>query len=206
MTPKAPYKFRPNRPIVERLLAAVPNTLLGLRNRALLAVAYDTLARRSELVALLVEDIEAGADGAATILIRRSKVDQEGMGDIRYLAPDTLRHLRAWLAGAGVTSGPIFRGVAKGGRVAGALSAAAVAEIFKAMATAAGVSVADAARISGHSSRVGAAQDMARHGLELPSIMQAGGWRTATMVARYTARLDARRSGAAKLAVLQDRG
>jgi integrase len=195
-----------NRPIVERLLAAVPNTLLGLRNRALLAVAYDTLARRSELVALLVEDIEAGADGAATILIRRSKVDQEGMGDIRYLAPDTLRHLRAWLAGAGVTSGPIFRGVAKGGRVAGALSAAAVAEIFKAMATAAGVSVADAARISGHSSRVGAAQDMARHGLELPSIMQAGGWRTATMVARYTARLDARRSGAAKLAVLQDRG
>jgi len=47
---------------------------------------------------------------------------------------------------------------------------------------------------------------MARHGLELPSIMQAGGWNTATMVARYTARLDARRSGAAKLAVLQDRG
>jgi hypothetical protein len=35
--------------------------------------------------------------------------------------------------------------------------------------------------------------------------MQTGGWRTATMVARYTARLDARRSGAAKLAVLQDR-
>jgi hypothetical protein len=46
---------------------------------------------------------------------------------------------------------------------------------------------------------------MARHGLESPSIMQTGGWRTATMVARYTARLDARRSGAAKLAVLQDR-
>ena len=90
--------------------------------------------------------------------------------------------------------------------MAEALSASAVAALFKAMATAAGVSVEEAARISGHSSRVGAAQDMARHGLELPSIMQAGGWRTATMVARYTARLDARRSGAAKLAVLQDRG
>ena len=195
-----------NRPIVERMLTATPESTLGLRNRALLAVAYDTLARRSELVALLVEDIEAAADGAATVLIRRSKVDQEGMGEIRYLAPDTMRHLRAWLAGSAVTSGPIFRGVAKGGRVAEALSSAAVAAIFKAMATAAGVSVEEAARISGHSSRVGAAQDMARHGLELPSIMQAGGWRTATMVARYTARLDARRSGAAKLAVLQDRG
>jgi hypothetical protein len=46
---------------------------------------------------------------------------------------------------------------------------------------------------------------MVRHGIELPAIMQAGGWRTAEMVSRYTARLDARRSGAAKLAVLQNR-
>jgi hypothetical protein len=43
------------------------------------------------------------------------------------------------------------------------------------------------------------------HGVELPAVMQAGGWRTAEMVSRYTARLDARRSGAAKLAVLQNR-
>jgi len=61
------------------------------------------------------------------------------------------------------------------------------------------------AGISGHSSRVGAAQDMVRHGVELPAVMQAGGWRTGEMVGRYTRRLDARRSGAAKLAVLQNR-
>lgn len=194
-----------NRPLVDRMMASVPNTLVGLRNRAMLAVAYDTLARRSELVALQVEDIQAGERGARSILIRRSKVDQEGVGEIRYLAPDTMRHLRAWLAGAEIASGPIFRGVAKGDRVAEGLSTAAVSELFKVMATAAGVTVEEAGRISGHSSRVGAAQDMARHGLELPSIMQAGGWKTAAMVARYTARLDARHSGAAKLAVLQDR-
>jgi hypothetical protein len=104
-----------------------------------------------------------------------------------------------------VTSGPLFRGIAKGDRVAERLSTAAVSALFKAMATAAGAAADEAGRISGHSSRVGAAQDMARHGLELPAIMQSGGWKTATMVARYTARLDARRSGAAKLAVLQDR-
>jgi hypothetical protein len=46
---------------------------------------------------------------------------------------------------------------------------------------------------------------MVRHGVELPAVMQAGGWKTATMVARYTAKLDARRSGAAKLAILQSR-
>ncbi len=36
--------------------------------------------------------------------------------------------------------------------------------------------------------------------------MQAGGWTTPAMVARYTAKLEARRSGAAKLAMLQNRG
>jgi hypothetical protein len=81
-----------------------------------------------------------------------------------------------------------------------------VARIFKRMALAAGLSAAEAARVSGHSSRVGAAQDMVRYGVELPAVMQAGGWRTPEMVARYTRRLDARRSGAAKLAVLQNRG
>jgi hypothetical protein len=42
-------------------------------------------------------------------------------------------------------------------------------------------------------------------GIELPAVMQAGGWKTAEMVSRYTARLDARRSGSAKLAVMQNR-
>ena len=60
-------------------------------------------------------------------------------------------------------------------------------------------------QISGHSSRVGAAQDMVQFGVELPAIMQAGGWKTPEMVSRYTARLDVRRSGSAKLAVLQNR-
>ena len=194
------------RHLVDRMLTNTPESTVGRRNRALLAVAYDTLARRSELVALQVEDLELGPAGSGTVLIRRSKVDQEGVGKVRYLAPDTVRHLRAWLVAAQLTSGPIFRAVAKGGRVAEALSMAAVSVTFKAMAVAAGASAEEAARISGHRSRVGVAQDMARHGLELPSIMQAGGWKTAAMVARYTARLDARRSGAAKLAVLQDRG
>jgi len=44
-----------------------------------------------------------------------------------------------------------------------------------------------------------------RHGVDLPAIMQAGGWRSAGMVERYTRRIEARRSGAAKLAMLQHR-
>jgi hypothetical protein len=74
------------------------------------------------------------------------------------------------------------------------------------MALAAGIAPQEAARILGHSSRVGAAQDTVRLGVELPAVMQAGGWKTAEMVGRYTRRLDARRGGAAKLAMLQKRG
>jgi len=58
---------------------------------------------------------------------------------------------------------------------------------------------------SGHSTRVGAAQAMAAANIELAAIMLAGGWRTATMPARYAEHLAARRSASAKLAALQDR-
>ncbi len=46
------------RPLVDRMMAATGTRLLDLRNRALLAVAYDTLCRRSELVALQRQDLE----------------------------------------------------------------------------------------------------------------------------------------------------
>lgn len=194
-----------NRGLVERMLTLPTPKLRDLRNRALLAVAYDTLARRSELVELLREDLETGPDGGGTIAVRRSKTDQEGAGAVCYLAPDTVRVLRAWTDAAGITEGPLFRSVGKTGRVGGTLDRGDVARVFKAMARAAGVPVEEAARISGHSSRVGAAQDMVRHGVDLPAVMQAGRWRSPEMVGRYTRRLDARRGGAAKLAERQGR-
>ena len=96
--------------------------------------------------------------------------------------------------------GPLFRGVLKGGRVAGALDAGEVARIFKAMAGKAGLTAEETARVSAHSTRIGASQDMVRYGAELPAIMQAGRWATPVMVARYTRRLTARRSAAVQIA------
>ena len=42
-------------------------------------------------------------------------------------------------------------------------------------------------------------------GIELPAILQSGGWKTTRMVQRYGERLLARRSGAAQLAERQKR-
>ena len=68
------------RTLLTRLLETCGNDLHGLRNRALLLVAYESMRRRSELTSLRVEDIEWLPDNQASILHRKSKTDQHGCG------------------------------------------------------------------------------------------------------------------------------
>jgi integrase len=181
--------------VLARRAAGGPPPLADLRDIALLRVARDLLARRSELVALNVADVQDAdtGDGSGTALIRRSKTDQEGEGAVGYLAPETMSALRAWLTAAGVTRGPLFRAVNRHGQVGTrALGADDVARRFKRLAAVAGL---DPTQVSGHSARVGMAQDLVGAGFGLPEILQAGRWKTATMVARY-ARAQAARHGA----------
>jgi integrase len=74
-----------------------PRNLRDIRDRALVAVAYDTMCRRKELVSLLIEDIESAEDGSGTVVIRRSKTDVAGEGATAYLSPLTMRLLTEWL-------------------------------------------------------------------------------------------------------------
>jgi site-specific recombinase XerD len=60
-----------NRLLLERLLTACGQNLRGLRDRALLLLAYDSMRRRSELVSLRIEDIEWHSDEGASVLLRR---------------------------------------------------------------------------------------------------------------------------------------
>ena len=106
-------------PLRNRLLDAAGERLIDDRNRALLAVAYDTLLRRSELSALQVPDLFEEIDGDATVLVRRSKTDQEGEGETVWVAPDSVAFVRTWLSRSGIAGGFLFRSVAKGGRAGG---------------------------------------------------------------------------------------
>ncbi len=217
-----------NRRLVDRMLEAGGADVRSVRNRAMLATAYDTLARRSELVALHAQDLATTEHGDGSIKIRRSKTDQLGEGSIRYLAPDTMRLIQEWLVlaepeskpvpqqddagqpkvdfkGEVATWCPLFRAVLKGGRIGGALSPYDVTRIFKQLAADAGVAPDVVAQISAHSTRIGAAQDMEAMDISTAGIMRAAGWKTPAMVARYTKRQHARRSGSARLAQLQNR-
>ena len=187
------------------MIAASGDRLIDTRNCAMLAVAYDALLRRGELVSLQVSDLMMESDGSATLLVRRSKTDQEGEGAVLFLAEDSLKLVLAWLDGSGITDGFLFRSLRKNATIGKKLDPSQVPRIYKFMAKKAGLAEDVVIGLSGHSARVGAAQDMIASGIELPAILQAGRWKSTGMVNRYGERLLARRSGSAQLARLQNR-
>jgi hypothetical protein len=99
---------------------AAPADLKGVRDRAVLLLGFAGAFRRSELVALDVADLQETDDGFR-VLIRRSKTDQEGHGEtiaiVRGHHACPAKAVKAWLSAAGITAGPLFRPVAKGGRL-----------------------------------------------------------------------------------------
>jgi site-specific recombinase XerD len=157
---------------VRAMLEEIPEDLRGLRDRALLLIGFAGALRRSELVALGVEDIEEGADGIF-VRIKRSKTDQEGQGDFVSI-PHGFRlmpvaALKAWLQAAGITEGPIFRSIKKGGQVTRyRLSDRSVADIIKRRSAAAGL---DARSLSGHSLRSGFVTEALANGADVFRVM-----------------------------------
>jgi hypothetical protein len=61
------------------------------------------------------------------------------------------------------------------------------------------------AEVSGHSARVGAAQDLAGLDIDLAAITQAGGWKSTRMPLRYAEKINAARSGMASAAAATGR-
>lgn len=75
--------------MLEKLLATIDHSDRGIRDRALLLIAYDTLCRRSELVSLQIQDVKTAVKDDkehTTILLRRSKTDQESAGRWLHLS------------------------------------------------------------------------------------------------------------------------
>lgn len=103
--------------ILEKMLNATESNIKGIRDRALLLVAYDTLCRRSELVALRVEDVRTkvinGVENT-TILLRKSKTDQDAIGRWLHLSKRTQVALHEWLNQLDAETGPLFRGINSG--------------------------------------------------------------------------------------------
>ena len=63
----------------------------------MLALGYELMTRRSELIALRNQDISEREDGTLRVLIRRSKADPFGQGRIAFTSKRTAALLREWL-------------------------------------------------------------------------------------------------------------
>ncbi|HBG31496.1 MAG TPA: hypothetical protein DDW98_12850 [Gammaproteobacteria bacterium] len=170
-----------------------------VRDAALISVAFEGMFRRSELVGLRIEDLARETDGSGRVFLAHSKTDQESAGVLQYLSPETMACVQAWLDIASLTDGPIFRSTPrsnKADRYDTPLSDRDVARIFKARALAAGL---DVERISGHSTRVGAAQDLLAANFSAAEIMRQGRWKSERMIVRYGESLSAGRGAMARL-------
>lgn len=172
----------------DKIKAAIVNDLDGdanhlrdLRDLAVVLVGRDLLARASELTSITVEAITWQADGTAQVSLRRRKTTSKV---VRYpLGRDAVAALNRWLTASGVRTGPIFHALTSGGRLKDA--AITPRDVSRIVAARAGHG------FSSHSLRVGMACDLTAANFELAAIMQAGGWKSAEMVARYTQHLTA---------------
>ena len=138
------------------MVAEAETDLKGLRDRAILLLGFAGAFRRSELVALNVEDLEFCDDGVR-VKIRKSKTDQEGLGATIAITRGSnacpVEATRQWLKVSGISVGPLFCSITRTGKISDRrLSARAVAELVKTNARRAGFNAAD---FSGHSLRSG---------------------------------------------------
>jgi integrase len=165
--------------LIEVLVSvAQQKPLKAARDKAILLLGWAAALRRSELVALTVEDMTSH-DSGLDLLIRRSKTDQHGEGQSVFVPKAKTKDrcpvqaLQYWLEHAGITVGPLFRQVSRHDRLVGnqPLTPQAVAQVVQAAVRMAKGD--DAARdVAGHSLRAGYVTTGVEMGLQPTEIMR----------------------------------
>jgi len=169
---------------LERILATCDESLIGLRDRALLLFAWASGGRRrSEVVRATFANTVRTSEGWQYMLTH-SKTNQSGAVRADMVKPIVGRAaqaLDAWLTAAGLREGALFRRVLKGGHVGGPLSAEAVRRIVQARCAQAGLEGDYAA----HSLRSGYVTEAGRAGVPMAEVMAMTGHASVTSVASY---------------------
>ena len=155
----------------------------GHADIAIIGLMRDCLLRVGEASEAVWSDLVRDPDGSGTLWIPKSKTDQKGEGEVGYIAAATMTFLETM-------RGP---DVAPGDRITG-LRPNQISRRIKRAALAAGLGK----KFSGHSTRVGMAQDLADSGTSLTRLMNAGRWKSPSMPSHYTRRQAAQRNAVAQ--------
>jgi site-specific recombinase XerD len=175
-----------NKDLLDKMVTSTDNSLRGIRDRAILLVAYDSLCRRSEIVSLEYEDLMIDdKDGSIKLKLRKSKTDPHGAGKNLHLSSEAQKAIKEWIVKSKISSGKIFRAITATGKIKDSLNSSHIGRIYKKIARLSMVDHSIIKNISGHSMRVGAAQDLMLSGATMPVIMNKGRWTKIDTLMRY---------------------
>nr|WP_254604416.1 site-specific integrase [Achromobacter insolitus] len=183
---------------LKKMLETCDDSLLGIRDRALLLFAWSSGGRRrSEVVAATVENTKRRGESYVFIL-EQSKTNQEGRVDANSYKPivgAAADALTRWLESAGITEGALFRRVRRHGFVGGPLSTESVRRIVIERAKRAGLD----GRYAAHSLRAGFVTEAGVQGIPMAEIMAMTGHSSVASVVGYHRAGSSLRSAAARL-------
>ncbi len=173
------------------ILALCPNTPIGMRDAAMLALGFAAALRRSELCGLQMGDIEwtrGGGEALGIIVhVRRSKTDQAGAGQ-RVAVPfgtgiQPVARLERWLGARGRHAGHLFQSLRRDGKLTGnPLHHSDIPRLVKRYAAAIGLNPKE---FSAHSLRAGFVTSAAAHHARLDKIMAVTRHTSTTTLMKY---------------------
>jgi integrase len=165
-----------------------PAELRHRRDRTLVLLGFWRGFRGDELIRVQVEHLRLVTGEGMTCFLPRSKGDRQAQGNtykvpaLSRLCPVTAT--REWIDAAGLTEGPLFRGVDRWGHVADeALHPNSLIPLLRRLLTCAGLPDAD--EYSGHSLRRGFAGWANANGWDVKALMEYVGWRDVHSAMRY---------------------
>ncbi len=190
----------------------IPDTLLDVRDLALINMMFDALLRADEVASVQLKHINHSKH---SLIVPRSKSDQVGKGSKRYISNTTLAYVSDYISEANfnnraitekvqsdltrINKGILFRALSPKGTSLLAydesptrvkemqkLDYTTIYRALKRISKKAGVDIS----VTGHSPRVGGAVSMAEASVSMTKIQNSGGWKSAAMPARYTEQAD----------------
>ncbi|MED1205979.1 site-specific integrase [Heyndrickxia acidicola] len=160
------------------------HSLIGIRDKAILLLGFALASRRSELVAINIEDLEVNSFGM-DVKIRETKTKNDDLvkGVIfTYNEYCPVKATQAWIEAANITSGALFRSIDRHGNVKERLGDKSISLIIKKYIEALGMNEKD---FAAHSLRSGLSTSAAMMGMTEMAIMKQTGHKTREMVDRY---------------------
>lgn len=169
--------------MLQRLIETCDDSLTGHRDRVLLQLGYETLRRRSELVAFRFDDLVKTPAGTTRLLLRRSKTDQFGAGKQLPLSNGLVEAILDWKSTLSGRSEFIICKINQGQPANAPMPPQMVNRILRMRQAKAGIELEHS--LSGHSFRVGGALDLLKRGVPIEKIMLRGGWKSESTALRY---------------------